>query len=279
MLRRIFACLLNNSANRIIARLRARASSRPRRRARARRRARVARGAAARTAPSRRRAVASWVWSVFRSRVWIRSIYRPRIRSTSARSSVSQRLMFKPMRIARLIFARRTRDGDARRRAAHARARPSDRRRDARDATRKACPPSRRATRARSRRAVRARARQDGAVTSATIRRRPRARTTTTTTTRIDAIPDAMGHESADDATATATAAGDDGRAKKPWGFLSPFGASAAVLEQAAEAGREAGRAAAATDGGSEAEGRWTVVRCDRGGRWRIPVGRGSCGC
>ena len=77
----------------------------------------------------------------------------------------------------------------------------------------------------------RAFSRHDGAVTSATTRRRPR--WTTTSTTRLGAISDAKEHEDTDD-EAVATAS-DDGKAKKPWGFLSPFGASAAVLEQAAE--------------------------------------------
>ena len=151
-------------------------------------------------------------------------------------------MMFKRIRID--VLSSRVGRDTARARAPHTRARgratdDATRRRDAESMPAVATCDARALTTRR-----RARARQDVAVTSATIRRRPRARTTTTTTTRIDAISDAMGHESADDATATATAAGDDGKAKKPWGFLSPFGASAAVLEQAAEAEREAERGA-----------------------------------
>ena len=67
-----------------------------------------------------------------------------------------------------------------------------------------------------------------------------------------------MGHESADDATATATAAGDDGKAKKPWGFLSPFGASAAVLEQAAEVNeKQSGRRRRTEEVKLKVDGQW----------------------
>jgi fatty acid desaturase/cytochrome b involved in lipid metabolism len=164
-------------------------------------------------------------------------------------------MMFKRIRID--VLSSRVGGYGARARAAHARARPSDGRRDARrDAESMPAVATCDARALTTRR--RARARQDVAVTSATIRRRPRARTTTTTTTRIDAISDAMGHESADDATATATAAGDDGKAKKPWGFLSPFGASAAVLEQAAEVNeKQSGRRRRAEEVKLKVDGQW----------------------